>query len=327
MKEVRVAVTGAAGQIGYSLLFRLASGEVFGNQTKVHLNLLELPQAVKAAEGTALELSDCAFPLLGEVNCYDNAAEAFSGANWVLMVGSMPRSKGMERSDLIRANGPIFVEQGKAILRAAEDVRAVVVGNPCNTNALIALHHCRDVPPTRFSAMTALDENRAKAQLSLKAGCPVSDIKQLAVWGNHSPTMYPDFENALIGGKSVESVITDRSWLENDFMTTVQKRGAEIIQVRGKSSAASAASACLDHVRRYITPTPAGDWFSAAIPSNGSAYGVPGGLVFSFPVRSKGDGELEIVENLKVSDYARAKIEATTQELQEERDVIKDLLG
>ena len=326
MNEVKVAVTGAAGQIGYSLLFRLASGEVFGEKTKVHLNLLELPQAVKAAEGTALELDDCAFPTLGKVNCYDKASEAFDGCNWVLMVGSMPRSKGMERSDLIKANGPIFVEQGQAVARGAADVRAVVVGNPCNTNALIALHNCRDVPPTRFSAMTALDENRAKAQLSLKAGVDISEIKKLAIWGNHSPTMYPDFESAVIGSQNAVDVVGDRKWLETDFLTTVQKRGAEIIQARGKSSAASAASACLDHVRKFITPTKTDDWFSAAIPSNGSAYGVPAGLVYSFPLRSNGT-DVEIVEGIELSDYSKQKLEITTRELQEERDVIKDLLG
>lgn len=324
---IRVAVTGAAGQIGYSLLFRIASGELFGPDTPVHLNLVELPQAVKAAEGTAMELDDCAFPTLAGVNCYDSAKQAFEGISWALLIGSMPRGPGMERSDLIKANGPIFVEQGKALSKASSDVRVVVVGNPCNTNALIALHNCRDIPPTRFSAMTALDENRAKAQLAQKAKCNVSAIDKLVVWGNHSTTMYPDFELARINKKPVLEVISDRKWLEGEFLSVVQKRGAAIIEARGKSSAASAASACVDHVKRMTTPTKGDDWFSAAVPSDGNSYNIPQGLIFSFPIRADGKGGYQIVQNLTISEYGRSKLETTTNELLQEREVIKDLLG
>lgn len=327
MKEpVRIAITGAAGQIGYSLLFRIASGEVFGPDTPVHLNLLELPMAVKAAEGTAMELEDCAFPTLAGITCTDDVNKAFDGINWGLFVGSRPRGPGMERNDLIRANGPIFIDQGRALAKAASDVRVVVVGNPCNTNALIAMHNCKEVPANRFSAMTALDENRAKAQLALKANCNVSDIKNLCVWGNHSSTMFPDFENTMINGKALESVITDRNWLEKDFMVTVQKRGAAIIDARGKSSAASAASSCIDHIKNFTYKTEQGNWFSAAVPSDGS-YDIPKGLMFSFPIRADGKGGYEIVQGVKLSDYARGKIAETTKELEAERDVVKDLLG
>jgi malate dehydrogenase len=324
-KPVRVAVTGAAGQIGYSLLFRIASGEVFGHDTPVELALLELPVAIKGAEGTAMELEDCAFPSLRKIDIYDNADAAFDGVNWALLVGSKPRGPGMERNDLIRDNGPIFVGQGKALNRAASDVRAVVVGNPCNTNALIALHNCREVPATRFSAMTMLDENRAKAMIAKKAGVGAGEVKNLAVWGNHSSTMYPDFEHAKVGGKSVEQAC-GRSWLENDFMVGVQKRGAAIIAARGKSSAASAASSCIDHMKRFMEKTPAGEWFSAAVPSDGNSYGVPAGLMFSFPIRSHGDGKYEIVQGVPVSAYAKKKIEETTKELIDEREVVKELL-
>jgi len=324
-KTVKIAVTGAAGQIGYSLLFRLASGEVFGPNVKVQLHLLELPEALKAAEGTALELDDCAFSQLDSVNCFDNPEDGFDGVNWALLVGSRPRGPGMERGDLIKANGPIFVRQGRALAKGDEDLRVVVVGNPCNTNALIALHHCRDVAPTRFSAMTALDENRAKAQLAQKAGVSVDKVTHMTIWGNHSPTMFPDFENAQIDGMPVTSVISDRNWLETDFLTTVQKRGAEIIASRGKSSAASAASACLDHMRRFTQETPQGDWFSAAVPTDGECYGLPKGLVFSLPVRFK-DGNYQVVTGLPVSDFTKEKLEKTTQELLKEREVIKDLL-
>jgi malate dehydrogenase len=324
---VRVAVTGAAGQIGYSLLFRLASGEVFGPDTPVHLHLVELPQAVKAAEGTAMELDDCGFPNLVGVDIFDSPETGFEGVNWALLVGSKPRGPGMERNDLIKENGPIFVAQGKALNKAASDVRCVVVGNPCNTNALIAKHNCRDVPATRFSAMTMLDENRAKAQLAKKAGVNVGKVTNLAIWGNHSSTMVPDFENAKIDGKPVPEVITDRAWLEGDFFTTVQKRGAAIIEARGKSSAASAASACIDHVKQFLTKTPANEWFSAAIPSDGKAYDIPAGLMFSFPVRSDGKGGYEVVEGLQLSDFARGKIKKTADELVQEREVVKDLLS
>ena len=258
-KPIHVAVTGAAGQIGYSLLFRLASGEVFGADQPVHLHLVELPMAVKAAEGTAMEIEDCGFATLDGITIADNPEQGFDGVNWALLVGSKPRGPGMERNDLIKENGPIFVGQGKALAKAASDVRCVVVGNPCNTNALIAQHACRDIPATRFSAMTALDEGRARNQIAKKAGVPVGDVYNMAIWGNHSSTMFPDFENAIIGGKKATDIITDRAWLESDFITTVQKRGAAIIAARGKSSAASAASACIDHVKNFYNKTPRED--------------------------------------------------------------------
>jgi malate dehydrogenase len=326
-KPVRVAVTGAAGQIGYSLLFRIASGELFGPNTPVRLHLVELPAAIKGAEGTAMELEDCGFPTLDGIEIHDNPEKGFEGINWALLVGSKPRGPGMERNDLIRDNGPIFVAQGRALARAASDVRICVVGNPCNTNALIAQHNCREVPATRFSAMTMLDENRAKAQLALKAGVNVGQVKNLAIWGNHSSTMVPDFDNALIGGKPVTQVITDRNWLEKDFFATVQKRGAAIIAARGKSSAASAASSCIDHVKRFLTKTPSGEWFSAAVPSDGKLYDIPAGLIYSYPVRSNGDGTYEIVKDLKLTPFAKEMISKTTKELLEEREVVKDLLG
>jgi malate dehydrogenase len=326
-EPVRVVVTGAAGQIGYSLLFRLASGEVFGPNTPVYLNLVELPQAVRAAEGTAMELIDCGFSTLAGVECTDDINKGFTGVNWALLVGSQPRGPGMERSDLIRANGPIFVNQGKALNRAAKNVRVVVVGNPCNTNALIAQHNCREIPATQFSAMTALDENRARAQLALKAKVPVGKVTNLAIWGNHSTTMYPDFENAKIDGKDATDMISDRKWLESEFLSIVQKRGAAIIDARGKSSAASAASSCIDHMRQFMTKTPDGQWFSAAVPSDGHAYDIPKGLIFSFPIRSNGKGGYDIVPNLPISAFAKQKIAETTKELLSEREVVKDLLG
>ncbi len=324
---VKVAVTGAAGQIGYSLLFRLASGEVFGPDCKVHLNLLELPAAHDAAKGTAMELADCGFPTLAGVNIYDDANKAFEGINWALLVGSKPRGPGMERSDLIKENGPIFVSQGKALEKAASDLQVVVVGNPCNTNALIALNNCKTINASRFHAMTMLDENRAIAQLAAKAKVGAGDVTCMGIWGNHSTTMFPDFENAKINGKPITSVITDRAWLEGDFIKAVQNRGAEVIKARGKSSAASAASACIDHIKRLRTKTPADNWFSAAVPSDGEAYGVSKGLIFSFPCRSDGKGNYEIVRDLKLSDFAKAKIKATTDELLSEREVVKDLLA
>ncbi len=323
---VKIAITGAAGQIGYSLLFRLASGEVFGPETPVELNLLELPEAVKGAEGTAMELIDCGFSSLRAVNVFDSATKAFEGINWGLFVGSKPRGPGMERKDLIRDNGPIFVGQGKALARAASDVRVVVVGNPCNTNCLIAQHNCKDIPATRFSAMTMLDQNRARAQLALKAKVDVRYVSHMAIWGNHSSTMYPDFENARIKNEPVGTMISDKSWLEKDFIVAVQNRGAEVIKARGKSSAASAASACIDHIKAFLHKTPNGEWFSAAVPSDGSAYDIPAGLIYSFPLRSSGKGEYEIVRDLKLSAFAKDKIRQTTQELLEEREVVKDLL-
>ena len=326
-QPIKVAVTGAAGQIGYSLLFRIASGELFGPDTPVHLNLVELPQAVKAAEGTAMELDDCAFPTLAGVDIFDSPETGFDGVNWALLVGSKPRGPGMERNDLIKENGPIFVAQGKALAKGASDVRCVVVGNPCNTNALIAQHNCREVPATRFSAMTMLDENRAKAQLAKKAGVGVGSVAHLPIFGNHSSTMVPNFEVANISGKPLLDSISDRNYLEGEFFTTVQKRGAAIIAARGKSSAASAASACIDHVKAFYNKTPEGQYFSAAVPSDGSCYDVPSGLMFSFPISSNGDGTYEIVKDLEISEYMKGKIAGTRDELLAERDVVKDLLG
>jgi malate dehydrogenase len=323
---IKVAVTGAAGQIGYSLLFRIASGEVFGPDKKVRLSLLELPHAMKAAEGTAMELYDCAFPTLEGIDINDSADKAFDSCNWALLVGSKPRGPGMERNDLIKENGPIFVSQGQALNRASSDVRVVVVGNPCNTNALIAQHNCREIPATQFSAMTMLDEGRAKAQLAQKAGVNVGEVKNMCIWGNHSSTMVPDFYNATISGKPAAEVINDKAWLEGEFLTTVQKRGAAIIAARGKSSAASAASACIDHVKNFITKTPSGEYFSAAVPSDGNSYDIPSGLIFSFPVRADGKGGYEIVQGLDLADFTRAKIGATVKELTDEREIVKDML-
>lgn len=326
-RTVKVAVTGAGGQIGYSLLFRIASGEVFGPDCAIDLRLLEVPAGIKGAEGTAMELEDAAFPTLARLEVTDQAPSAFDGIHWACLVGAKPRGPGMERKDLIRDNAKIFVEQGKALVRAASDVMVVVVGNPCNTNALIAKNNCREIPPTRFTAMTMLDENRARAQIARKAQVGVGDITNFVVWGNHSTTMFPDFENAKIQGRALSTVVTDRAWLEGGFLTTVQKRGAAIIEARGKSSAASAASACIDHMKRFTYRTASGDWFSAAVPSDGNAYGVPAGLVFSFPIRADGNGKYEIVRDVPVSDYAKKKLKATTDELLEEREIVKDLLA
>ena len=321
---VKVAVTGAAGQIGYSLLFRLASGEVFGADTKISLHLLEITPALPALEGVVMELDDCAFPLLENVVITDQPEAAFDGVNWALLVGSKPRSAGMERGDLIRENGPIFVGQGRALNKAADNVRIVVVGNPANTNSLIAMHNS-DVPNDRFGALTRLDQNRAYAQLAQKAGVPVSAVSNVTIWGNHSATQYPDVENAKINGKPVMDVISDHDWLRGDFITTVQKRGAAIIAARGKSSAASAANATLDHVKSFEQKTPEGHWFSAAVPSDGS-YGIKEGLMFSFPVTSDGMGGYAIVQGLTWSDFAREKIALTEQELKDEKAVVADLL-
>lgn len=325
VSPIRIAVTGAAGQIGYSLLFRLASGEVFGD-TPVHLNLLELPQAVSAAEGTAMELNDCGFASLAGIDVFDSSDKAFEGVNWALLVGSKPRGPGMERADLIRDNGPIFVGQGKSLARGASDLRVAVVGNPCNTNCLIAQQNCKEIPAERFSAMTMLDENRARAQIAEKAGVAVKEVSNMAIWGNHSATMYPDFENAKISGKPLLETLSERDYLEGSFIETVQKRGAAIIKARGKSSAASAASACIDHVKNFSKKTPDGQWFSAAVPSDGS-YDIPEGLIFSFPIQADGNGNYAIVKDLAVSDFARKKIKLTTDELLSEREVVKDLLG
>ncbi|CAM2011086.1 malate dehydrogenase [Acanthopleuribacter pedis] len=322
---VKVAITGAAGQIGYSLVFRIASGELFGPDTKVVLSLLEIPQAVTALEGLAMELNDCAFPTLAGIEINSDAEKGFDGVNWAILVGAKPRGPGMERNDLISENGPIFTGQGKALQRGASDVRAVVVGNPCNTNALIAAKNAGDVPFNRFSAMTMLDENRARYQLAAKAGVAVTEVQNVTIWGNHSATQYPDFFNATIGGKKATDVISDHDWLKGDFITTVQKRGAAIIKARGKSSAASAANAALDHVKNFHFPTPDGKWFSAAVPSDGS-YGVEEGLMFSFPIRTKDDGSYEIVQGLDHNEFAKEKLAKTEAELKGEREIVKDLL-
>lgn len=325
-KLVKVAVTGAAGQIGYSLLFRLATGEIFGHDTKVALHLLEITPAMQALEGVVMEINDCAFPLLDYVLTTDDPDKAFEGVNWALLVGARPRSKGMERGDLIRANGPIFTTQGKALQRAANDIRVLVVGNPANTNALIAMRHAPDIPNERFAAMTRLDENRAYAQLANKAGVPVTAISNVAIWGNHSATQYPDAENAKINGRPAMDVISDHDWLRGDFIKIVQQRGAKIIEARGSSSAASAASAALDHVKSMENKTSDGNWFSAGVPSDGS-YGIEKGLIYSFPIRSDGQGNYEIVPGLPLSDFAREKLSLTEKELQSERDTVADLLG
>jgi len=322
---ITVAVTGGAGQIGYSLLFAIARGEMLGPQRSVVLKILEVPQAMQAVEGVALELEDCAFPLLAGLELTDDPNTAFDGASWALLVGSKPRGPGMERGDLIRENGPIFVGQGKALRRAANDLRVLVVGNPCNTNCLIARANAPDVPDDRWFAMTRLDHNRAAHQLAKKAGVAITEVRRVTIWGNHSATQYPDFVNATIGGKPATSVITDRAWLEGDFILRVQKRGAEVIAARGKSSAASAASAAVDHVRTFVDGTAPGDWTSAAVVSDGS-YDVPEGLIASFPVRTTTSG-WEIVSGLEIDDFSRRKIDASVRELAEERSVVADLLG
>jgi len=322
---VRVTVTGAAGQIGYALLFRIGSGQLLGPDTPVHLNLLEIPDAVNAAEGTAMELDDAAFGLLAGIDIFDDAGKAFEGVNVALLVGARPRGKGMERADLLEANGAIFKPQGEAIAAgAADDVKVLVVGNPANTNALIAASNADGVPRERFTAMTRLDQNRAMTQLAKKAGAPVGEVTNLAVWGNHSPTMYPDVFNAKVSGSSAwEAVGQDRDWLENDFIPTVGKRGAAIIEARGASSAASAANAAIDHVHDWVNGTAEGDWVSMAVPSDGS-YGVAEGIISSFPVTCSG-GEWEIVQGLDLDDFSREKIDATVAELTEERDAVQKL--
>ncbi|PSL04674.1 malate dehydrogenase (NAD) [Haloactinopolyspora alba] len=321
---VTVTVTGAAGQIGYALLFRVASGQLLGPDTPVRLRLLEIPQAVQAAEGTAMELDDCAFPLLTGVDVTDDTRRAFDGVNVALLVGARPRTKGMERGDLLEANGGIFKPQGEAInAGAADDVRVLVVGNPANTNALIAQAHAPDVPAERFTAMTRLDHNRALSQLAAKSGASVADITKLTIWGNHSATQYPDIFHAEIAGKSAADLVGDRQWLADEFIPTVAKRGAAIIEARGASSAASAANAAIDHVHDWAHGTPDGDWTSAGVISDGS-YGVPEGLISSFPVVSRG-GRFEIVQGLELNDFSRERIDASVQELQEERDAVAAL--
>ncbi|MFH8514972.1 malate dehydrogenase [Streptomyces gelaticus] len=321
---VNVTVTGAAGQIGYALLFRIASGHLLGPDVPVNLRLLEIPQGLKAAEGTAMELDDCAFPLLRGIEITDDANKAFDGANVALLVGARPRTKGMERGDLLSANGGIFKPQGKAINdNAADDIKVLVVGNPANTNALIAQAAAPDVPAERFTAMTRLDHNRAISQLAAKTGAAVSDIKKLTIWGNHSATQYPDIFHAEIAGKNAAELVDDEAWLAGTFIPTVAKRGAAIIEARGASSAASAANAAIDHVHTWVNGTAAGDWTSMGIPSDGS-YGVPEGIISSFPVTTK-DGKYEIVQGLEINDFSRARIDASVKELTEERDAVREL--
>ncbi|HLR85915.1 MAG TPA: malate dehydrogenase [Nocardioidaceae bacterium] len=321
---VKVAVTGAAGQIGYSLLFRIASGALLGPDTPVQLRLLEITPALKALEGVVMELDDCAFPLLSGVEISDDPNVAFDGANLALLVGARPRSKGMERGDLLEANGAIFTAQGKALnAHAADDVRIGVTGNPANTNALIAMRNAPDIPQERFSALTRLDHNRALSQLAAKTGAAVTDIKKLTIWGNHSATQYPDIFHAEVGGRNAAEVVDDQSWIENDFIPTVAKRGAAIIEARGSSSAASAASATIDAARDWLRGSAEGDWISMAVASDGS-YGVPEGIVSSFPVTTK-DGSYEIVQGLDIDDFSRGRIDASVQELTEERDTVTSL--
>lgn len=322
---IHVAVTGAAGQIGYALLFRIASGSMFGPDQPVILHLIEIEPALPALQGVVMELDDCAFPLLKGVVPTANLDEGFRGVNWALLVGSIPRKQGMERKDLLGINGKIFIGQGQAIAKnAASDVRVLVVGNPCNTNCFICMNHATGVPRDRFFAMTRLDENRAKTQIAKKASVDVTAVTNLAIWGNHSSTMFPDYFNAKILGRPVPDVIGHREWLEKDFIATVQQRGAAIIKARGASSAASAANAVVDTVRSLITPTPAGDWTSVAICSDGS-YGVEQGLISSFPIQSDGKG-WQIVQGVPVNDFSRAKIDASVNELKEERSMVSNLL-
>ena len=320
---VNITITGAAGNIGYALLFRIASGALLGPDQRVNLRLLEIPPAVKAAEGTAMELFDSAFPTLGSVDIFDDAKAAFEGANIAFLVGSMPRKAGMERADLLSANGGIFGPQGEALnAGAAEDIKVLVVGNPANTNALIAASHAPDIPSSRFTAMTRLDHNRALAQLATKAGCHVTDIDKVTVWGNHSSTQYPDLTQATVKGAPITDILADRAWVENDFIPTVAKRGAAIIDARGASSAASAASAAIDHVHDWVLGT-SGAWTSSSVMSDGS-YGVPEGVISSFPCTSE-NGEWKIVQGLEIDDFSRAKIDASAAELVEEKNAVASM--
>ena len=322
---VKVVVTGATGQVSYALLPRIAAGEMFGPDTEVDLRLSDIPQMVDKAKGTLMELEDGAYPLLSHLSASADRAVTHKDADWVLLVGSVPRGPGMERGDLIRKNGPIFIEEGHAIAEhAAPGVRVAVVGNPCNTNCLIARASAKGVSDDRWSAMTRLDQNRARSLLASKAGARVRDVKRLVIWGNHSATLYPDFTNATVKGRAATEAV-DKTWLETEFIPVVQQRGAAVIAARGASSAFSAAQALVDHVRSLVTPTPADDWFSAAVVSDGS-YGVAKGLVSSFPLRSRGDGDYEIVKNVTLDEFAKGKLAATVAELEKERDLVKDLL-
>jgi malate dehydrogenase len=321
---VKVAVTGAAGQIGYAILFRIASGQLLGADTPVHLSLLEIPAAVKAAEGTAMELDDSAFPLLAGVDIYDDPNQAFDGVNVALLVGARPRSKGMERADLLEANGGIFKPQGEALnAHAASDVKVLVVGNPANTNCLIAQSNAPDIPRQRFTAMMRLDHNRAIAQVAKKTGAAVSDVANMTIWGNHSASQYPDVFHAKVKGSPAAEAIGDQSWIENDFIPTVQKRGAAIIEARGASSAASAANAAIDHVHDWVLGTPEGDWVSIAIPSDGT-YGIQEGIFCGYPCTCAG-GEYTVVEGLELDEFSRSRIDASVAELADERESVKQL--
>ncbi len=323
---LRVAVTGAAGNVGYALVFRIAHGDLFGPEQPVILQMLEIPPAMKALEGVAMELDDCAFPLLADMVLTDDPATAFRGANWALLVGARPRGKGMERKDLLTLNAAIFVAQGKALnANAAADIRVVVVGNPANTNCLVAMRNAPDIPQQRFTAMTRLDHNRAISQVAHKAGVPVSQVRRMTIWGNHSSTLYPDLYHAEIAGRSAPEVIQDDIWVREVFIPTVQKRGAAIIEARGQSSAASAASAVVDHVRDWHRGTAPDDWVSMAIPSDGT-YDAPRDVIFSYPVTIQA-GEYRIVEGLKLSEFDRERIAATGQELMEERAAVLNMLG
>jgi malate dehydrogenase len=322
---IKVAVTGAAGQIGYSLLFRIASGSMFGPDQPVELSLIEIPPALGALDGVVMELHDCAFPLLKGITPTADLDEGFRGVNWALLVGSVPRKAGMERSDLLGINGKIFIGQGKAIAKnAASDVRILVVGNPCNTNCLIAMNNAKDVPNDRWFAMTRLDENRARAQLAQKAGVDITAVTNMTIWGNHSSTQYPDFYNAKINGKNADQVIGDEKWLKETFIPTVQQRGAAVIKARGSSSAASAANAVVDTVRSLTTNTPNDNWHSVAVCSDGS-YGVEEGLISSFPIRVNG-GKWQIVQNVPLNDFSRAKVDASVNELKEEKSLVAELI-
>jgi malate dehydrogenase len=321
---VKVTVTGAAGQIGYALLFRIASGQMLGEDTPLELRLLEIPDAIKAAEGTAMELDDCAFPLLRKIDISDDPKFAFDGCNVGLLVGARPRTKGMERADLLEANGGIFKPQGEAInAGAADDVKVLVVGNPANTNALIAKAHAPDVPDDRFTAMMRLDHNRAVAQLANKLGAQIPDVTNMTVWGNHSPTQYPDLVNAKVRGEAAWSAVDDEAWIADMFIPRVAKRGAEIIEARGSSSAASAANAAIDHVRDWVLGTPTGDWVSMGVPSDGR-YGIEAGIICGQPCQCAG-GEYSIVEGLEITDFSRERIDASVAELRSERDAVAEL--
>ncbi|GAA5483461.1 malate dehydrogenase [Haloferula sargassicola] len=327
MKDpITISITGAAGNIGYALLFRIASGSVFGADQPVNLHLIEIEPALPALQGVVMELDDCAFPLLKNIVATADLAEGFKNADWALLVGSVPRKAGMERNDLLGINGKIFTGQGQAIAANAKPTcKTLVVGNPCNTNCLIAMSNATGLPKNQFFAMTRLDENRAKSQLAAKAGVHSSQVTNLCIWGNHSATQYPDFVHAKIDGKPVTEVISDREWLEGEFIATVQQRGAAIIKARGASSAASAANAALDTVMALSTPTAEGDWHSVAICSNGE-YGIEPGIMASMPIRTKADGSWEVVEGLEIDDFSQGKIDATIAELKEERDAVKDLI-